>query len=178
MKLFAIITASLMATAGGAYYLHSNSSCCAKRSNADCPVAQVGGCCAPDSAGKPVCCTNPCPACEADCLACCDACEVCCSAGVQASVSTKAADKSSCCAGTPKVAAKKAGCCGPNSPCCEAGLLCCLTDACCEDAARAVAKVAAKADCCFPGSDCCFSACCTSPAKVATTAALAGVGAK
>ncbi len=158
MKLFAIITAGLMAAGSGAYYLHSNSPC---HSNADCPVAQAGGCCTPGQSDKPICCTIPCPACSIDCLACCDACEVCCTAGVQAPVSAKVADKPSCCAGASKVTATKANCCVPGADCC--------ISACCSDVENAVAKPVANEERCSV---------CASPAHVATTAALAGIGAK
>lgn len=128
MKVFALITAALMATGGAAYYLHSDSM--------TCPLAKSGGCCSTGEE-KPVCCETPCPACATDCLTCCDSCEVCCTTGVQSAVSAvKVSAKSECCAaGATKVA---------------------------------VAKVEAE--------DCC--AACTSPARVVTAAAAAGIGAK
>lgn len=90
MKVFALITAALMASAGGAYYLHSTDS---PPSKAECPVAKTGGGCAQGDA--PQCCAAPCPACAGDCRG---ACEDCCVAGAQ--VSTKAA-RSGCCAPAP-----------------------------------------------------------------------------
>lgn len=162
MKLFALITASLMMAAGGAYYLSSGSTSCSKRCGAGAPaVAEVGGCCDPSHADKPVCCLNPCPACSADCLTCCDTCETCCSAGLQAAVSAKpAAAAFSCCGASKATAVAKADCCAPGADCCIA--------ACCFGAEQAVAKTADE--------ECC--AICTSPARVATTAVMAGVGVK
>jgi hypothetical protein len=93
MKVFAIITAGLMAAGAGAYYLHSDS--------AGCPLAKSGGCCVTSPQDKPGCCETACPACTTDCTECCDVCELCCTAGVQASV-----------------AAAKADCCVPGADCC------------------------------------------------------------
>ena len=58
MKLFAIITAGLMAT-GGAVYFYSTSPCsksggCPLSSMSTAPVAKTGGCC---SHNEPECCT-------------------------------------------------------------------------------------------------------------------------
>ncbi len=103
MKVFAIITAVAMATAGGAYYLH-HGDC----SSTSCPVGK--SCCQADKASS--CCEVPCPGCATDCLACCDVCELCCSAGAQAPVAAKPT---------------KPDCCAVGDVCCVAGAACCLT---------------------------------------------------
>jgi hypothetical protein len=83
MKVFAIITAAVMATAGGVYFL-SSGNCLLK---SDCPVATSGGCCPLTSdAGS---CEVRCPGCSTDCLECCTVCEQCCTFGAQAAVETK-----------------------------------------------------------------------------------------
>jgi hypothetical protein len=131
MKLFSIITAALMASAGGAYYVHSTNTP-QQPSNAECPVALAGGCCL--GADKPQCCAAPCPACATDCRECCDVCEACCVAGAQVSAKAKVDDccaaAAACCAGPD--------CCFPGAPCCEAGAPCCLSGSCCDAATRAV----------------------------------------
>lgn len=98
MKIFAILTASLMASAGGAYYFTASDGGCPF---GGCPVAKTGGCCQTESAAaQPDCCQLPCPACENDCRECCAVCEDCCVAGATVVAPAPTAAK-----------AKKAGCC-------------------------------------------------------------------
>ena len=121
MKLFAIITAGLMAAGTGAYFLHSGS---------DCPLAKSGGCCQATATATPDCCATACPACATDCLTCCDLCESCCTVAVQAPVSEV---KAECCAagasklgaGAAKVAAVKTDCCAASAEFCEPVSACC-----------------------------------------------------
>jgi hypothetical protein len=87
MKVFAIITAALMATAGAGYYFYTDSNC----SNSSCPIAKLGGCCA--NGDKVQSCELPCGGCSHDCQECCDICELCCSAGAQVSTSAVSAAK-------------------------------------------------------------------------------------
>jgi hypothetical protein len=79
MKVFAIITAALMASAGVGYYVYNCDSC---ESNRNCPLAKSGGCCLHDA---PQSCESPCSHCNTDCFECCDICESCCTYGVQVS---------------------------------------------------------------------------------------------
>jgi hypothetical protein len=129
MKVFAIVTACLMAGAGLAYYT-SSSNC----TTCVAPVAQSGVC----TETKLDCCTTPCPACASDCQSCCDVCELCCSAGIEGGAATKATKLSGCCEAPPvKLTA---------------------------------AKPVEDEDECCPA--------CKTPVKVATAAALAGIGSK
>ncbi len=148
MKVFAIITAALMASGGAAYYMHSDGGC---------PLSKSGSCCTASVDATPICCTTPCPACSADCLTCCDTCEVCCTTGVQAAASAK---PECCSAGAAKVATAKASCCAPGADCC--------VSACCFGAAAAVAKPAVE--------ECC--AVCNSPARVVTATGAASLKVK
>jgi hypothetical protein len=79
MKVFAIITVALMATAGGAYYLTSDSC----HSNSSCPIAKLGGCC---SRIAPQSCETPCSSGSQDSSECGDICELCCTSGIQVPV--------------------------------------------------------------------------------------------
>jgi hypothetical protein len=123
MKVFAIVTACLMAAGGATYYLSSSDTC----PLTGCPVAKTGGCCATDSVAKSDCCAVPCPACATDCRECCTVCEACCVAG----------------ASVPTVKTVKADCCAAGDVCCAPGAACCADK--------------------------------TSPASLATSAAVAGV---
>ena len=106
MKVFAILTACLMAAGGATYYLTSSESGCPLTG---CPVAKTGGCCATDAVSKPDCCVTPCPACSTDCLECCAVCEECCAAGVSVAA----------------VKTAKADCCAVGDVCCAPGAACC-----------------------------------------------------
>ena len=108
MKVFAILTACLMAAGGATYYLSSSDTC----PLTGCPVAKTGGCCATDAAAKPDCCVTPCPACSVDCRECCTVCEECCAAGVSV-------------ASVPLAAKAKPDCCAVGDVCCAAGASCC-----------------------------------------------------
>jgi hypothetical protein len=96
MKVFAIVTACVLAAGGGAYYFHSCDTC----PLTGYPVAKTGGCCSTDN-GQPSCCTLPCPACSDDCLECCATCEQCCEAGAAvptAALSANVTAEEDCCA--------------------------------------------------------------------------------
>ncbi len=108
MKVFAILTASLM-TAGGAAYLIQDSSSICQHSCSYRAAKTDGGC--SGNAEKPSCCSLPCPECATDCSDCCAVCEQCCAAGAQTAVSTKSALGASCCAA--------------GDACCLAGAACC-----------------------------------------------------
>ncbi len=97
MKLFAIITAGLMA-AGGGIYFYSTSTCSKSGCNTSAPVAKTGGCCL--TGDKPDCCATQ--------DACCVLQEACCSSAT--SVSAK----------TPTCCAAKEECCIINAACCTA----------------------------------------------------------
>ncbi len=131
MKVFAIITASLMAVAGGVYFYSTESGC----SGAKCggyPVAKTGGCC--DKATGEVSTEIP---------TCCAKLDDCCL--------TNAA----CCT-TASVAKANTPCCFPGAACCEAGLPCCVTAACCTvTSMTVVAKPKEIAGCCDEG--CCVT---------------------
>ena len=108
MKVFAILTASLMSAGGAAYCFQDSCSTCSHAEN--CPVATAEGCCSTDTE-QPSCCEVPCPACATDCSDCCAVCELCCAAGAQALVSAKVATSANCCAA--------------GDVCCLAGAACC-----------------------------------------------------
>jgi hypothetical protein len=95
MKLFAIITAAVMSTAGGAYY-YTNNGCPFQGACEKAPVSS-SACTSCNATATPSCCELPCPGCATDCRECCDDCELCCSAGATVSVSTTA-EKAPCCA--------------------------------------------------------------------------------
>lgn len=116
MKIFAILTACVMAAGGATYYFASNDGGCPF---SRCPVAKTGGCCGTEeaSAGKPECCLLPCPACSNDCGECCAVCEDCCIAGAGSakSVPTAAKVKSDCCLVGADCCEKVAPCCGDKA---------------------------------------------------------------
>lgn len=121
MKLFAIVTAGLMAAGGGSYYLFGTSTCSGNKCGMRAPVATSGGCCST----------------AADVPSCCAAKEECCEL------------QQACCAVATGASAKKADCCYPEAPCCVAQAECCLAGVCCATAsAKAVKKPIEIESCC------------------------------
>jgi hypothetical protein len=95
MKVFAILTASLMAAGSAAYFLQDSCSPCYHTGN--CPVAKTGGCCSGDY-DQPSSCSLPCSvSANPDC--CATVCELCCTDAVQVTVSQQVAtEEETCCA--------------------------------------------------------------------------------
>lgn len=159
MKLFAIITAGLMAAGAGVYFYSTYSPC--SKGGCPAPVAKTGGCCDGTEPVKAAtsCCPNPCDECVAKGCTGCDLCATCCG-----SAKTAAKPAGACCA-TEKVAAKPDACCAAKDECCLVQAACCAAE-----------KVAAKAKpreivgCCDEG--------CASPARAVTDAAKSIAGAK
>lgn len=119
MKLFAIVTATLMAVGGGSYYFLGSSHECSKGRCAmaptPAPVAMSGGCCH-----------------DEDVPSCCQRQDECC------------AVQEACCAVATSVASvKKPDCCAAKEECCL------VTAACCTVAGvKAAAKPIEIAGCC------------------------------
>lgn len=111
MKVFAILTACLMAAGGATYYLTSSDGTCPLTG---CPVAKTGGCCATGDASKVDGCAEPCPACSTDCRECCDVCEACCVAGVSVPA-VKTSAKADCCSALEACCEKATTCCGDKA---------------------------------------------------------------
>jgi hypothetical protein len=107
MKVFAILTACLMAAGGATYYISSEG--CPFSSN--CPVAKTGGC----SATVAPCCATPCPACSTDCLECCAVCEQCCEAGATVPAIATASVKTNCCSAVEVCCETSASCCSDKA---------------------------------------------------------------
>ncbi len=100
MKLFAIVTAGLMAVAGSSYYFFGTSSHCSKGTCglAPAPVATSGGCCSTGDVATHDCCALQ---------------EECC------------ALQEACCTVATSVAAKKSDCCAAKEDCCLVSAACC-----------------------------------------------------
>ena len=92
MKLFAMITAGLMALGGAAFYLHHSGSC---PFSSSCPVAQSGGCC--EISSESSCCEAPSRAAAMEVNDPLQICETCCTAGAEVMVSATAADVEESC---------------------------------------------------------------------------------
>ena len=119
MKLFAIITAGLMAVGGGFYYYTASSHCSTGKCDlASAPVAKSGGCCA--GGELPACCHTQ--------DECCELQDACCAVAV----------------GVAK-APKPAAYCAAKEECCVVGALCCGDAATPTGAVTAAAKTIAAA---------------------------------
>jgi hypothetical protein len=119
MKLFAIITAGVLAAAGGAYYMHSEgcpfSGGCKTSCSAPAPaeVASVSDCCAVKS---PCCAPQTEVCCQPD-ASCCGPTAECCALGLACCLEAKAV-------ATAQVT--KPDCCAIGADCCAVGAACCL----------------------------------------------------
>lgn len=118
MKVFAILTACMMAAGGVAYYLDSpdsHPSCCRGPKDASLTTPEAGcpgdaakpSCCALSAqSAKPVCCSTGGPNCCGPTAPCCEAGLACCATGAccdgakaAAQVAAQAAATEDCCAG-------------------------------------------------------------------------------
>lgn len=143
MKLFAIITAGLMAAGGGAY-LYSTSTC--SKSACSAPVAKTGGCCAKETVAESECCEKQ--------EACCEKVEACC-----ADATAKKTKAKACCAAQEECCVTVEACCAVATgvtaqvkadACCATKEACCLVQAACctAESVRAVAKPREIKGCC------------------------------
>lgn len=102
MKLFAIITAGVLAAAGGVYYFASEG----------CPFGGKTGCSAPMPSAEVS--ASDCCAVKAETSDCCAKVEACCEAVAP------------CCSEAKVAKAVKADCCAVGADCCAIGAACCL----------------------------------------------------